>query len=449
MWYACSLTRSHSSGVSGPGFCQIRTGTATRPRSCTSAARRICTRPAASRRQRCAAARGQLRDAGRVADQVGRGKVGEVAHRRQGAVDRLALQGQLRAAARRPASPPRRTLRGRAPGSPRPRPRAGWRPPDRTRRPPARGRPGRRTRRRRACAGTRRRGPPAAIRTGSGISSPLARRRSLAVPALGEVGEQLPDRLGSPSRSVSICATSQNAATWRPRTPSPPSAAARDLDRAHRRRAPRVGSARMIPAICSRSEPNLTGAKSSVAIDRRRSPRRSPHRRCSRRRSTGTRSRSATPFRGRRPRRSPSRIAISVLCRPCSSGTPMPRSVASDSAADHLGGTDPLVARCFVRHPPNGNRRPPVSRGWSERCVGVLASVSTTRLQTPTWDEKHAHGEPARRQQEVARSSRAPPTHRLVSEDGRGYGAAASVTAPSNDASGSASTRTIGSSSAE
>ena len=42
-----------------------------------------------------------------------------------------------------------------------------------------------------------------------------------------------------------------------------------------------------------------------------------------------------------------------------------------------------------------------------------------------------------------------PVTEPFVSGDGRGYGAAASVTAPSKDASGSASTRTIGRSSAE
>src|SRR5215213_10657106 len=36
---------------------------------------------------------------------------------------------------------------------------------------------------------------------------------------------------------------------------------------------------------------------------------------------------------GSTPNRSPSRMAISVLCRPCSRGTPIPRSVANDSTA--------------------------------------------------------------------------------------------------------------------
>jgi hypothetical protein len=41
--------------------------------------------------------RGQLGDTGRVADQVRRGKIGKVAHRPKGTLDRLALQGQPRA----------------------------------------------------------------------------------------------------------------------------------------------------------------------------------------------------------------------------------------------------------------------------------------------------------------------------------------------------------------
>ena len=78
----------------------------------------------------------------------------------KGTVDRLALQGQPRARLAGERLLPGRTHRRRGAGAPRPRRRAGWPRPGRTRpRPPA-GRPGRRTPRRRACAGTRRRGPP-------------------------------------------------------------------------------------------------------------------------------------------------------------------------------------------------------------------------------------------------------------------------------------------------
>ena len=273
MWYGCSRTCSHSSGVSGPGFCQILGWTATRPRSWTRrrapdrcGARRID--PATVRRR----AR-QLGDAGRVPCKVGRGQVGEVTDRRQGAVDSLALQRQcgLRLARQR-LLPSGRFVDvredllgtvGEAVGDLEGRMHAPAR--SRTIRTASSSPPSRRCKvaSRATCV----------IRTGSGISSPLARRR-YPLPSQRSVRwtNSSPTGFGSPSRSDSICATSQIAARW----------GSRCLAAFGSRRAiwiarkgaglSGVGSARTIPDSCSRSEPNVTGASGSPS-SRRRSPR--------------------------------------------------------------------------------------------------------------------------------------------------------------------------------
>jgi hypothetical protein len=88
---------------------------------------------------------------------------------------------------------------------------------------------------------------------------------AFAVPALGEVDERFCTDAGSPSRSVSMCATSQSAA----RCGLFPLAAlgSRRAIWAARTGAARAGSgsARMSPATISRCDPNMTGTKCVAA----------------------------------------------------------------------------------------------------------------------------------------------------------------------------------------
>ena len=99
-----------------------------------------------------------------------------------------------------------------------------------------------------------------AIRTGSGISSPLARPgRPLPSQRSTRYANRPWVEAGRPSRSVSIWATSQKAVTW------PLSAlAARGMPRAICRARTGAGlpgsaSARMIPAVISGRDPNRAG----------------------------------------------------------------------------------------------------------------------------------------------------------------------------------------------
>ena len=380
----------------------MRTGTATRPRSWTSAARR--TRDHArrrSRRHRRAAAVRQLGHPGRVADQVRRGEVGEVAHRRERSVDRLALQGQPRAAARRRASRPTPSpsassarISGGRVGEQR------RRSPGRRRHRPARGSRRPRARRRPACAGRRRRGPRGRSARGSGISSPAGPAGlALAVPALGDVTRTGPARTaGSPSRSVSICATSQKAAMWLLEDRWPPCGSrARAAGPAPSGGLPGSASARRIPAVISRArpEPDRADVRASARRRRRTSRRRPRRRRCSRRRTAGRRSTSATPSPGRRPAARPSRIATSVLCRPCSSGTPIPRSVASDSAAITS------AAR---------TRSPPCDATAARRSIALLGSFESTTRISARW-RRPRRGRPRSRSpgRRLGSASAAPP----------------------------------------
>ena len=323
MWYGCSLTRSHSSADSGPGLFQTRAATATRPRSWTSAARRIAPR-SEPRAAPLGRRLGQIGDARRVADEGWRDEIGERAHRRQRTIDRLALQRQRRVWLGGERLLPRRSLAiarqdlGRVVGE------AGGDP--RVERP--------------SCAladdGGRALHPSQemldggvsatlAILMANGISSRLA-RRSAPLPSQRSVSvtKRPCTEVGRPSRWASISPTSQSAtmcgllllaalgsrrATWIARTGAALSGS---------------GSARTTPASISRCEPNRTGPK--VASDHRRiSRRRPPHPRCSRNRRAGRRSRSPTPSPDRSPAARPAAPRSALRADRARTGSPWRR----------------------------------------------------------------------------------------------------------------------------
>ena len=187
-WYACSLTCSHSSGVSGPGFCQMRAGTATRPTSWTQRrpADRDDRRP--SKPQRSRGRRRQLaprRPSGRRGTGETRSAKSPIAASARSIA--VARRASAAGAARTRASPPTPSASRRARGSRRRRPRAraaiaG------SNAPPARSRTTPRgvLLARRACAGTRRRGRRARSAAAAGSrrrrarpGSPLPSQRSV------------------------------------------------------------------------------------------------------------------------------------------------------------------------------------------------------------------------------------------------------------------------------
>ena len=310
--------------------------TATRPRSWTK--RRPPDRASRPPRRSGSARRrgGQLGDAGGVAGEVRRDQVGEVPHRGQRAIERLALQHQRRGGSGASDLVPRRARSARARGSPRPRPRGRRRPRGSNAWPGALAHEahGVLFAAEQALEGgvASRRGRSASA---SGICSPLARRSG---PLPSQRSVRWARRLRAPSRkrrarSASIPATSQAAvragrcsrailgsrrAVWTARTSAG---------------LPGSGSARSSPVRTSRPDPYMTGLKlrgQRTAEDLRGDVR---PRSCSPRARAGRRSRSARPSRRSTPSRSASRIAISVVCNPCSNGNPMPRSVARQSAA--------------------------------------------------------------------------------------------------------------------
>ena len=212
MWYGCSRTCSRSSAVSGPGFCQIARVDRHAAQVVDESrapdrrhARRVD--PAMPRRGAC-----ELGDAGRVAGEIRREEVGEVAHRRERAIERLPFQHERwgRLAGRAPRPTPTRSRRAR--GSPCPRLR-GTQPPPGRRRAPARSRT-----RRTACSTPPSRRCKAAsiatwvIRIGKGICSRSA-RRSGPLPSHRSVRwtRRPGTEAGAPTSCASMPATSQAA----------------------------------------------------------------------------------------------------------------------------------------------------------------------------------------------------------------------------------------------
>ena len=267
MWYGCSRTCSRSSAVSGPGFCQIRGRTATRPRSWTSAGaaerhhgRRVD--PAAP-----AAAAASSRDAGRVTGERRRDQVGEVAHRRERAVDRLARQHERRAGARRRATRPRWTRLVEREDLVRMVGEAGRAPRGRTRgrraratiraacvAPPS-------TRWRAASVGDVRRSASAvgSARPSRGRSGPCPSQRSVRWASRpGTDG-------GAPTPPASIPATSHGGADLPALLAGHPRQPAGDLGGAHRRGTLGLRQRPQQPSRTSRPDPYMTGLKCVVS----------------------------------------------------------------------------------------------------------------------------------------------------------------------------------------
>ena len=350
VWYACSLTRSHSSGVSGAGFCQIRVGDRDPPDVVDERGSphgdHVRGRPAGIAAPPPSPARPRPRS-GRPGT-ARRGRRSRPSPRAPGRSPRPAASAEARARRRASSSHgdavvvEREDLVGvvgeqrgdrrveRAPGSladdargdaPSP-PSMRWN------------------------AASR-----ATWTMRNGERDLVARepaRLALAVPALGEVDEERParTRAGRAGR-VSICATSHIAADVRAMSSRPLGGSSRDRVTARDGGAgPGSASARTMPAIvCGRRAEHHRGEVLAAARPRRRARPRSPRPRCSRRRTAGTRSTSATRSRRRRPAARPSRIATSVLCRPCSNGKPHAEVRRQAQRRDHLGRADLVAAR--------------------------------------------------------------------------------------------------------
>ena len=100
--YGCMRTRSHSPAPSGPGLSQIAFDTPSRPKSCTSPARRTACAPRPAGRPRSRRGRGgELGDRACMPERVRRLQVDEVGDREQRVVDLVAGQHDARARARR------------------------------------------------------------------------------------------------------------------------------------------------------------------------------------------------------------------------------------------------------------------------------------------------------------------------------------------------------------
>ena len=227
---------------------------------------------------RCAAALASSRHAGRVPGQVRRDEVGEVAHRRQRPVDRLALQGQPRRRLAGERLVPRRRPRRRARGS-RAAPSASSAAIAGSNAPPgpladdAHGaRP-----RRRACAGTSRRGRRARSARAAGsrrpwpAGSPLPSQRSVSC-----ANSACTER-GRPSRSRQHLRHLAQRSEMAARAAAPPAAGrARSHARAPAPGGPAPASARMSPPSNSRprAEHDRDEVRPSATRRRRRAPRR-------------------------------------------------------------------------------------------------------------------------------------------------------------------------------
>ena len=114
VWYACSRTRSHSSGVKADAFCQTRTETPTRPTSCTNAARRIAVTSAGGETALLRCGTRKLRHPRRVTNQVLRQEISKVTHRRERPVNAVVRAASTARQARRQGPHPRRIARHRA-----------------------------------------------------------------------------------------------------------------------------------------------------------------------------------------------------------------------------------------------------------------------------------------------------------------------------------------------
>ena len=245
------------------GFCQIRAGTATRPTSWTIAARR---RPPSSgrRRGRTAGRRAPPAPPRPTSDRPGRATRGRRSRPSPRAPGRSRLPAASVAGPARAASISSQAERARVEREDRrPASSASWVAIAGSNACPARSRmtraawsspPSRRWNAASRATWT--------MRSGSGISSPASPAGS-PLPSQRSVrwtNSRAPTA-GSPSRSVSICATSHRAAMWRrwPRSArgSRPAAGARAPARAPSRRA----SARRMPAIICARLPNMTGVK--------------------------------------------------------------------------------------------------------------------------------------------------------------------------------------------
>jgi hypothetical protein len=82
------------------------------------------------------------------------------------------------------------------------------------------------------------------------------------------------------------------------------------------------------------------------------------------------------------PKRSPSRAANNVLCRPCSSGSPMPRSVARQSAPTTS------AARTRSAHGTPAAATPPTLPRRAARCRGANSSA----INTPSRPQARGRG---------------------------------------------------------
>ena len=172
-----------------------------------------------------------------------------------------------------------------------------------------------------------------AIIIANGISSALrAPQRALPVPALGGVGEEAvhgarqAEPLGEHLSHLAQRHQMRPALTRRLREPP------RDLDRARRRRAVRIRERAHDAGqhLALRSEDDRPEARRQVTAEHLGGDLRV------RGAAAVGEQAGVVGLRRRResiPRRSPSRIAICVACRPCSNGKPMARSVARQSAA--------------------------------------------------------------------------------------------------------------------
>ena len=112
--YGCSRTRSHSPAPSGPRLSQIAFETPSRPKSCTSPARRSVRTSASDRPKLRAGRGGEVGHRAGVAEAVRRLQIDEVRDRQQRGVEPLRARARRRAPARRRSPPPRsRRRRGR------------------------------------------------------------------------------------------------------------------------------------------------------------------------------------------------------------------------------------------------------------------------------------------------------------------------------------------------